>query len=134
MPVGGQEPGPAAYQFRTFLAGRFHRTFQDCELTAAVSSQVKPVETFLQNIERCIRSMDLKAFLLLQVADPEINVAAEEMNPDPVVSLSGQIGEFHLRVIVKAEIVFLSKIDFSSPVICPQLISLNEGQIDHALL
>jgi hypothetical protein len=76
----------------------------------------------------------LEVFLLLQVADPEINFSGEEMDPDPVISLSGQVGEFHLRVIVETEIVFLSKIDFSSPVTRFQLISLDESQIDHALL
>jgi hypothetical protein len=96
MPVRGQEPRPAAYKFRAFLACCFHRTFKDCKLAPGLSHYIKPVKPFLQDIKRCIRSVHLKVFLFLQVAYSEINISGEEVHFDPVIPLPWQVGEFNL--------------------------------------
>jgi len=63
--VTGQKPGPAGYELRASLAGRFDRAFNHGEFALSVSPDIEPEQPGFQDIKRRIGSVHLQAFLLL---------------------------------------------------------------------
>jgi hypothetical protein len=131
LTVRGQEPLPAGDELRAAFSGRFHRAFKDGEFTLSVAPGVETVEAFLQDIERGVRSMDFKGLLFFEEADAQVDISAQEMEPDPVVTAPGQVGEFEQGTVIDTEIVLAAEAHLCPAVLGFDLIALDYGQVDH---
>ena len=132
LSVGGQEHFPAADELGTALPRRLDRAFEDRELGLAVAPGVEPVEAFFQNIERGTGSMDFKGFFFFEGVDAQINVAAQEMEANPIVTAPGQVGEFNECSRIHPEIVLSAETDLRAPVFGFDLVTLDDGQVDRS--
>jgi hypothetical protein len=77
--------------------------------------------------------MNFDAFLDLEPAHPEVDAPLEDMELDPVVSFPGQQGEFDLGVLADTEKVPMAEMDFGLTDLRPDLVSLDQGQVDLSL-
>jgi hypothetical protein len=75
--------------------------------------------------------MDFKGLLFLEEADAQVDVSAQEMEPDPVVTAPGQVGEFHQSAVIDTEIVLAAEADLHSAVFGFDLIALDYGLVGH---
>ncbi len=132
LSVGGQEHLPASDELGTALPGRLDRAFEDGELGFTIASGVEPEEAFFQDIERGPRGVNFESLFLLDEADAQIDVAAQEMDPDTIVTAPGQVGKFYERIVIDPEIVLSAKAHLRPPILGFDLIALDDGQVDHA--
>jgi len=132
LSVGGQEHLTAADELGTALPRRLDRAFEDGELGLAVAPGVEPVEALLKNIERGTGSMDFKGFFFLEGVDAQVNVAAQEMEANPIVTASGQVGEFNECSRIHPKVVLTAETDLRATLFGFDLVTLDDGQVDHS--
>jgi len=132
LTVRGHKSLPAADELGAGLAGRFHRAFEDRELGLSIASGVEAIQAFFQDVERGIGSMDFKTLLFLEQADPEVDISAQQMEPDPVVTAPRQVGEFNEGAVIDTEIVLPSETDLRPAALGFDLVSLDYGHVGHA--
>jgi hypothetical protein len=121
--LGPDEEGP-------FLSGRFGGTFDDEELGLTIRPDIDSEKPFFQKIKRGVRGVDFDFLFVGERAHPQIDVAVEEMELDPVVALAGQQGEFHLGVLADPEEVLAAEMDLGLSDLRADLVSLDEGEIE----
>jgi hypothetical protein len=106
----------------------------DEDLGLAVCPDVEPVKAFLQDVIGSIGAVDLDTLCGRQRTNAKISMPLEDMDLDPVIPLLGQDDKFDLGIIVEAEIVPPTELDFGLAVPCPELIACDKRQIQVAFL
>jgi hypothetical protein len=119
---------------RAPLAGGLEAALGNEDLRLAVQGDVEPVEALVQDVRGDVGRMDLDGFLAGERADPQVGAAFKDVDLDPVISLRGKDGEFHLAVIVEAQVVPAAEMDFDLAGPCCQLVPLDQSHVHLALL
>jgi len=76
--------------------------------------------------------MDFEGLLFLKLVDAQVDVPAQEMDPDPVIAAAWQDGEFHQGVVIDPQIILAGEADLCSAVPGFELIALDDGQVGNS--
>jgi hypothetical protein len=128
--VRGGERFPGVNHDGALFAGGFKAALDDEDLGLAVQTDVEPIEAFVQDVAREVGGMNLDGLFVGESADPEVRAAFKDVDFDPVIPLRGQDGELHLAVVVQPEIIPAAEIDLGAAGSGPQLIPLDQSQVD----
>jgi hypothetical protein len=131
LPVGRDDPFPAADEQGAALSGCFHRAFEDGQFGFGASPHIESVKSLFQGVERSVGSVELERLLLFEEVEAKVDRPFEEMEPDTVITLPGHVGEFHQGPAIKTEEVFPAEAELGAAVPGLQLIALDQGQVDH---
>jgi hypothetical protein len=117
----------------SFLSGRFGGSLEDEKLGFLPRPDVDPVEPHVEEIKRGVGSVNFDAFFDLEPVHPEVNASLEDMKLDPVVTFSGQQGEFDLGILADTEKVPVAEMNLGLADLRPDLVSLDQSQVDLSL-
>lgn len=126
IPVGNKQLLFTLHKKGTFFSRGLNRTFINQKFCLPVFSDVKPVEPCLHYVKRCIRSMDFKAHIFVQVTHPQKYTSGHQMEFGCIISAFGEFDEIELSVTVYTEIVFSAKMYFCPAFPCPHLVSFDD--------
>ena len=110
----------------TFFSRGLNRTLINQEFCLPVFSDVKPVESCLHYVKRCIRSVDFKTHIFVQVTHPQKYAPGYQMEFDLIISAFGECDEIELTVTVYTEIVFSAKMYFCPAFPCSHFVSFDD--------
>jgi len=78
--------------------------------------------------------MNFKASLSFQKIYSQINTSSEQMDLDLLLLFPGKIGKIDLSEVIKAEVIFPSKMNFCPAIPCSQPIAFNYRKVDNSFL
>jgi len=90
IPVGNKQLLFTLHKKGTFLSCSLHRSFINQEFCLPVFTDVKPVESCLHYVKRCIRSVDLKTHIFVQVTHSQKYTSGHQMEFDGIISSFGE--------------------------------------------
>jgi hypothetical protein len=131
--ICGSKSLPAADDDRARLSGGLEAAFKDDELGLTVNADIKPVESFFEDIAGRVGSVDFDRLVAGERADPQVSAPFENVDLDPVIPFNGQQGEFNLGVVIEPQVVPAAEVDFGLSHARPKLVSADQGQVDFGL-
>jgi hypothetical protein len=132
--VGRHQSFSAADYLKASFASGLDGSFHHKKGCFFVISDLKTIESFLQNIKGSIRAVELELFFYAHGTHTQIDISGEEVQADRVVSSSRQLDKINLCVFIDAEIIFPAEMDFGPAILSSQLVTLDNRQIDRSFL
>jgi hypothetical protein len=126
IPIGNKQLLFTLHKKGTFFSCGLNRPFINQEFCLPIFSDIKPVESCFHYVKRCIRSVDFKTHIFIQVTHPQKYTPGHQMELDLIISAFGELNEIELSVTVYTEIVFSAKMDFCPAFPCSYFVSFDD--------
>jgi hypothetical protein len=130
--VGRHQSFSAADYLKASFAGGLDGSFHHKKGRFFIVSDLKTVESFLQNIKGPIRAVELELFFYAHGTHAQVDISGEEVQADRIVPSLGQFDKINLCVFIDAEIIFPAKMNLGPAILSSQLVTFDNRQIDRA--
>jgi hypothetical protein len=134
MSVRGQEHLPAPDELGALFSGCLDGSLDHSHLGLPIGAGFEPVQPFLKNVKRGIRSMNFKALFFVHGADAQIDPSGGQVEPCPVIAALRQVGEFHYGGSIEPQVILSSEVDLGPAVLGLQLIAFDQSKVHDSLL
>ncbi len=112
IPVGNKQLLFTLHKKGPFFSCSLYHPFINQKFCLPVFSDAKPVESGLHYVKRCIRSVDFKIHIFVQVTHPQKYTPGHQMEFDFIITTFGEFDKIELSVTIYTEIIFSAKMDF----------------------
>jgi len=125
---------PSMENDRAAFPGGFEFALDDVGRGSAFGHDVEAVQANIQDIKRAIGSVNFGGLVTSQVLYLKVDISFKQMKSYRFVGLLGQSDKFHLAVLIEAEKVAAAEMDLGPALLGPQLVSLDDNQVDLSFL